>query len=562
MMSTFEQTRDTLLKAIESKRSVIALSGRWGTGKTHLWKTIAETHFSKSGGAPGKSRPIYVSIFGATSITDVKMRIFQNAYLSDKDSVQKLFISTGTALKGAAQRFFGISTDELSIAWLPELISDRIIVLDDIERKHRSLDIEAILGFLDEFSQAHDTQFLLLLNNDELGAEEEKWATLHEKVIDVEVVFSPTPADSFAVAAADAKHSFADEVREAVVAMGVTNIRIIRQIIGTVDAIATAGHGLALQAADVIPTASLLTAIRYRALKNGPSMDYVCTYVPVDRRAKAHGTPVNQVAWDALLERLGVRTCGPYELLVRQFLESGILDMEALRQQCKIFQSKATSQEGMVRLATFFDSVRWDPSKSKEVLLAECATLLPSMSVVGPVEVSALARLAGELGDSALAQKLVDKWKASADTREEFRTLKRDQADAWRDQLHPQVFQLLWELAVRNFPPKSLVEVIQSVSRSEEWSERDWSVLRSSRVADYEAVLTSQRGVALRQFVAVHISWAAQRPEDSLLKRSTEHFLTAAENLINASPSGRLASILQRELDSIGHKGRSPVPAK
>ncbi len=57
-----------LLENADNK--VIALSGRWGTGKTHLWNEV-KTEFKDV----KVQKALYVSLFGLSSIDQIKRKL-------------------------------------------------------------------------------------------------------------------------------------------------------------------------------------------------------------------------------------------------------------------------------------------------------------------------------------------------------------------------------------------------------------------------------------------------------------------------------------------------------
>ena len=56
---------------------VIALTGKWVTGKTYLWQSVAKDQFSKKNVC---ELPVNVSLFGVKTFNDIKLRIL-NLYL-------------------------------------------------------------------------------------------------------------------------------------------------------------------------------------------------------------------------------------------------------------------------------------------------------------------------------------------------------------------------------------------------------------------------------------------------------------------------------------------------
>ena len=70
---TLARTKDNLLESlVDSSNRVVALSGKWGTGKTHLW-----TEVQKASTDEAVKNAVSVSLFGANSISDLKLKIAQ-----------------------------------------------------------------------------------------------------------------------------------------------------------------------------------------------------------------------------------------------------------------------------------------------------------------------------------------------------------------------------------------------------------------------------------------------------------------------------------------------------
>ena len=61
----------------------IALTGKWGRGKTFFWSSVINEFFRKSDFDSGL-RYSYVSLFGISSISELKDAIFENAVSPEK----------------------------------------------------------------------------------------------------------------------------------------------------------------------------------------------------------------------------------------------------------------------------------------------------------------------------------------------------------------------------------------------------------------------------------------------------------------------------------------------
>ena len=72
---TLTTTKDHLIQLLEDPdNKVIALTGKWGTGKSHLWREVKAA--SKDEAVKGA---LYVSLFGLSEMNQVKLKIVQSA---------------------------------------------------------------------------------------------------------------------------------------------------------------------------------------------------------------------------------------------------------------------------------------------------------------------------------------------------------------------------------------------------------------------------------------------------------------------------------------------------
>ncbi len=109
------------------------------------------------------------------------------------------------------------------------LIRNQIICIDDIERSGQGLDVSDILGLVSSLRERRGCKVVLLLNEEGLGDAKSKFHEYFEKVVDQAVRFEPT-AEELAAAALDYADPHFKALSRRTVALGITNIRIIRRI--------------------------------------------------------------------------------------------------------------------------------------------------------------------------------------------------------------------------------------------------------------------------------------------------------------------------------------------
>ena len=122
----------------------------------------------------------------------------------------------------------------------PVVLRDKLIVIDDIERKHVKLGIDEVLGFIDDYSKQFRARFVLVLNDDQLstdGDQAKLWATFREKVIDEEVKLLTSPEEAFSIAIRMTPSKYEQALWRAIAVCGLTNIRIVSKVVKTANQI-------------------------------------------------------------------------------------------------------------------------------------------------------------------------------------------------------------------------------------------------------------------------------------------------------------------------------------
>ncbi len=186
------------------KPEVLALKGAWGVGKTYTWDQIVKSHKDST----KLKHYCYVSLFGVSSISQLALSIFTTTreckligtemsltlinehWLSiGKDSVKKL-ASLAKMADFPYSKNISVGLDQLA----PSLINDTIICLDDFERSQ--LKADEIIGFISNLKEKRGCKVVLIFNEDELQEKKDTYKKYREKVIDIELLFAPSPSEA------------------------------------------------------------------------------------------------------------------------------------------------------------------------------------------------------------------------------------------------------------------------------------------------------------------------------------------------------------------------------
>ncbi|MDD4964306.1 MAG: P-loop NTPase fold protein [Gallionella sp.] len=552
MTETFKRVKASLVALLQDQdHKVIALTGKWGTGKTYLWEIVEKELFAQK---KASEQPIYVSLFGVRTIGDFKLRILQNAYLRDAATAQKLLKTGGNFIAGMANKFFGVSAENSALIWLPQLTKGRLIVIDDLERKHKSLDIDEVLGFLDEYSETHKTRFLILLNTDKLQENKAIWETLHEKVIDAEVVLDPSAGESFDIAAEGNSSPYLAEARKAVEILGIRNIRVIKRILRAMKRIADATVDFpSVSTSRWVASTTLLTACHYRAVENPPPFEYLKSFNQLwhllgDRTIKRAD---NELEWDLFLKKLGISSAGAYEEIMQSFLQTGLLDTEKLKILFGEYQREEVNGELFTKTRAFSENVLWNAHLSNSVLIKNAREFLDSANTLNASTISNIVFKVEKLGDATLAQQLLDAWLKSVDTRPEYKQIDVRDFDS-HQLLHPRVIAKLNAKRDEQCPPLTIIETTELYFQNNNGNERQEAALRNSTVQNYEDALKQLTGAEFKRFIMTNLNWENFLIDNENIKIGRKNFITACSNIYLTDKNSRLSQIIFRVFQERG----------
>lgn len=185
-----EKTAETKQKIInllyKDEPLVIALEGEWGSGKTHLWKEIAD-NIKKD------KKCAYVSLFGLESTKDIRTNIaFQ---VKPEQKILKKFKPIANFISTAFNKSTSISIpmEQIFLLLGSEEFQNVIICFDDIERKSKNLDINDFLGLISELKEQKECKVVVILNEDELDGKVKKaFSQKKEKIFDRQFLFQPS----------------------------------------------------------------------------------------------------------------------------------------------------------------------------------------------------------------------------------------------------------------------------------------------------------------------------------------------------------------------------------
>ncbi len=218
-----------------SDQQVLLFHGRWGSGKTNLWREFIKRELPKI----RESYYSYVSLFGASSVAHVKSLILFGGQPSRSAEDLPSWTRRIANLVTSKRRYL----PEISLphvgnigsaigAFDELLIKDYLVCFDDLERRNNQLDIEQFFGLVSLLKEQNRCRIVIICNENELSEDDAQHLKRYrEKIVDRQLTFEPLFDENFRIKFADADPA----IREVFDAVGLNNVRVFQQTKWCID---------------------------------------------------------------------------------------------------------------------------------------------------------------------------------------------------------------------------------------------------------------------------------------------------------------------------------------
>lgn len=552
---SLKKTKEQLIQLLgNTDNNVIALSGKWGTGKTHLWNEVK----AKSGDDKIK-KALYVSLFGQSSIDQIKRKLIEAAIPGVEshggafDSIKNLFRVGVNALSTHYKALAAIN-DLNVLLMAPVVLRDNVIVIDDIERKHEKLGIDEILGFIDEYSMQYGSRFVLLLNDDQLSIKEDQiklWETFREKVIDQEIRLSTTSEEAFSIAISLVPSKYAGSLKKAAVICGLTNIRIVTKVIRVANLILGERELEDAVLVRVIPSIVLFSAIHYRGLVDGPDFQYALNAGSPDWYSYAKDTNQEQspqekreAGWKMLMQELEIYSCDDFEKQLVAFLESGLFEAASIEAIIEQYVKEKEALQARETANIFLKRVFWDHRVNEAELVGEAAVFPPIAHLLDPFTVTQLNSSIEELpGGAEIGQSIIDAWIKA------FKATNPNEVNddnPFNNPLYKDILAVFSAIKTNAQTKSTVVDACTYIIENSGWGTLQEVTMRQATAKDFETAIREIVDLdGLRRFMRRMIEMRLQKQTyDTHFGGATERFVEACRTIANDTASPRLSKLV------------------
>jgi len=516
MLMSLQSIRNQILKfASDSVPSVIAINGDWGVGKTFAWnKFLLE---AKEKEMLSANKYSYVSLFGMASLENLKLSIFENAVSKEsigcEPSLKSFRENTVGALetfgRGALNKLKDVPYIKMAApaieAWSFMSVSNYLVCIDDLERKSESLKTKDIMGIISLLKEQKKCKVVLLLNEGALNNEE--YALFREKVIDIEINFSPTSKECTEVAFSS-RNEYHGELIDSLESLGVNNIRVFKKIEKMIESVWNIFNdkeeNIKIQ---FIRTITLVSCSHFLSKSNDaiPKLSFIENYKPVFH-LDGKGPEGNEKTWRSFLTRYGYHHTDDFDLEIVRFVKQGYIDIVSFEGSINIANEKELQNQKSQSFSNawkiFHDSF---DANEQEVVNAFFNAVHESAQSISPNDLDSMITVLRELGEVEKVSKLIDFYISARRTTPELFNMKdfaiiRPVSDV-------ELKAKLQDAFNATVKKRSLKEVLQSLVGRSGWNDDDINVLDNATEDDYHHLFKEIHGPDLSSIVAASLKF-------------------------------------------------------
>jgi Cdc6-like AAA superfamily ATPase len=517
---------DLLIKELKDfltaeKAEVLCIRGEWGVGKTYTWNKILKATSDEKATAPNIEKYAYVSLFGLTTLDQLKYAIFENTIKVAEigkepslDTLKENVMGVGTHLgkrlmttvlelipytKNAVQSLQALSF--LSVR-------NQIICFDDLERRGKDLRLLDVLGLTSFLSEHRKCKVVLILNDEELTDDDKGVLNKYEeKVVDISLLFRPTAQDCVKIALEDNKTSEGEQLAKFCVALGVSNIRVIKKIERLVDAVSPLLKKFhARVSGQAIQTLTLLGWAYYSKAEKADDGTTLLEFV-VKKHGKAlYGTTAHkdlsekEKLWYSMLGTYNFSPVDDFDLVLLDGIKSGFFDEKKLIDKATTLNKRFSNEAALTAYDEAWGKYRGTfEDNTDEALDGIAKAFKKVIPFCNARDLDGCMQTLKAFGKADIADQLLNEFMA---IRNEDRKFYDIHNQPFGDELGDEALKTAFAERVEKWIDRRLPqEILLSVYQSRNWSQEDLFSLASLSVDDFYNIFKSVRGADLHHMI-------------------------------------------------------------
>lgn len=494
----------------QSSPSVMAIKGEWGVGKTHGWEALLLDAQKKE--MLSAKRYSYISLFGISSLEKLKYAIFENSITKDligtEPNLESLKTNTLGMLevlgRGSWSKFkkmpFIRSAAPAVEAFSFMSISDALICIDDLERKGANLDLKDVLGLVTLLKEKKKCKVILLLN---AGTEAtDDYETYKEKVIDIELDFSPTPEESAAIAYNN-KKNYHEELSAFTISLGIKNIRVLTKIDKYIEL--AIGHFEGTQPelkTQLLHTTALFSWAYYCSTHDEdiPSLDFiesVKSIYLVDPKKLSE----KEKLWKNILLGYSFKRIDALDREIAKLVRHGYLDRRNFEIAITAVNQQAINNKKDNSYRSAWDIFHNSFSNNQELVIQQLfETFISNVHQVTPNDLDSLVTVFRTLDENDKASSMIDEFISKRS--EDIELFNPDNFNFIRKLEDEEIIRKFRMIYIQRKPRETIKEVLDRISGQNGWNNEDIEILSGSSKDEFYDYFKNLNGPNLTSHVS------------------------------------------------------------
>lgn len=400
---------------------VMCLTGKWGVGKTYSWKFFLKK--AKEDNKIGLSKYAYVSLFGLTSLDQLKLSIFENS-IASKDVGIEPSLSTLRTNTLAAVKVLGRQSVSIleRLPWAKNFadafnsvsflsVTGTIVCLDDLERRGQALQMKEVLGLVSYLKEQRGCKVVLIFNEDVFKEEEAtEFKRYVEKVADYNIEFAPSAEDSLRIALPDPT-DIGRWISKGCVSLKISNIRLIKRMARLASQTAPILKDFDPRILEaIIKTLVLLVWCTYATEEGAPTIAFLKSrrFQSWMGSLKQQDLSSEEQGWNRLLDEYGFSRMEQIDLILLAGIQKGYFDDEGISSYGAAEHAKIKAARGQNEFSKAWELFHGSfKNNDEEVVAALYSSFKKNVQFIDPANASAVVSLLRELGQTDKAKELI-----------------------------------------------------------------------------------------------------------------------------------------------------------
>ncbi len=545
-VATVKSVAERYLK--NSKPEVLALKGAWGVGKTYTWNQIVESHKNDT----GLKYYCYISLFSVSSISQLALSIFTKTKeiklvgnKIDANTINKHWFALGKVGLKKVGKFLSDKSDlphvkNISIGLeqiAPYMIKDTIVCLDDFERMNSQLSAEEILGFISYLKEEKNCKVVLIFNEEQLKEKESVYKKYREKIIDIELLFAPSPIEAINCAFNE-NLPCREMAEQSALKLKIVNIRLLRKISDLIDLITPELinlHPEVMQQA--VSTLVILAWAYYDISENKPDFAFILKWERMiwgsDKTDENKDDQKNK-EWAAILIDYGLTHIDEFDYAISKVIEQGHIEETGLVKEAAKLNAQLHARDLETSFSEAWKLFHNSFSDNKDELIVNLRdSFKKSYLQVSPSNLNATVRLLRQLERDDIANEIIDYY---IEKRNDDQNIFDLDNYAFSSDIDDTILRERFKLAFttgRQLP--TLLDAVTQIAEQHGWSQEQIQVVEKASEEDYFQLFMQNQGDNLSKVIRACLQFEtisgyqhiAQKPRAALERIGSQSKLNA-----------------------------------